>query len=411
MEIVNARCAGLDVHKATIVAGVRMPGPQRGARRSERKAFATTPRGLSELTDWLIAHAVTIVAMESTGVYWRPVYAVLERRLTVILVNARHVKMLPGRKTDLKDCEWLAQLLECGLLRASFVPPAAVRDVRDLTRLRKTLSRERGRHVNRIEKTLELAQIKIGCVITDLMGKTGRAILGALIAGVDDPHQLADLAQGLLRKKRVALREALGGRLAPHYAFLLQQHLSLIDTLDAHLATLDARIELTMAPFADAVALVETMPGVATRAAQAILAETGLDMAAFPTAGHFASWARLCPGNHESAGKRHSTTTGKGATWLRATLQECAWAAVRSKKSYYRALYHRLKARRGPKKAIVAVQHAMLVALWHMLTNRVRHHDLGINHFDHHDTARVRRHHVRRLEKLGYEVVLKDTAA
>ena len=378
MEIVNARCAGLDVHKATIVAGVRMPGPQRGARRSERKAFATTPRGLSELTDWLIAHEVTIVAMESTGVYWRPVYAVLERRLTVILVNARHVNMRPGRKTDLKDCEWLAQLLECGLLRASFVPPAAVRDVRDLTRLRKTLSRERGRHVNRSEKTLELAQIKIGCVI---------------------------------RKKRVALREALGGRLAPHYAFLLQQHLSLIDTLDAHLATLDARIELTMAPFADAVALVETMPGVATRAAQAILAETGVDMTAFPSSGHFASWARLCPGNHESAGKRHSTTTGKGATWLRATLQECAWAAVRSKKSYYRALYHCLKARREPKKAIVAVQHAMLVALWHMLTNRVRHHDLGINHFDHHDTARVRRHHVRRLEKLGYEVVLKDTAA
>jgi len=411
MEIVNARCAGIDVHKATVVAGVRVPASQRGERRSERKTFATTTRGLRELTDWLLAHGVTTVAMESTGVYWRPVYAVLEGIVTVILVNARHVKMVPGRKTDMKDCEWLAQLLECGLLRGSFVPPAAVRDLRDLTRLRKTLIRERGHHVNRIEKTLELAQIKVGCVVTDLMGKTGRAILQALIAGIDDPDQLAELAQGLLRKKRAALREALVGGLAPHYAFLLQQHLSLIDALDAHIATLDARIEETMAPFAEAAALVQTMPGVARRAAQAILAETGVDMTAFPTAAHFASWARLCPGNHESAGKRQPTTTGKGATWLRATLQESAWAAVRSKKSYYRALYHRLKGRRGPKKAIVAVQHAMMVALWHMLKHRVRHHDLGVDYFDRRDTARVRRHHVRRLEKLGYDVVLVEKAA
>jgi len=399
------------VHKATVVAGVRVPASQRGERRSERKTFATTTRGLRELTDWLLAHGVTTVAMESTGVYWRPVYAVLEGIVTVILVNARHVKMVPGRKTDMKDCEWLAQLLECGLLRGSFVPPAAVRDLRDLTRLRKTLIRERGHHVNRIEKTLELAQIKVGCVVTDLMGKTGRAILQALIAGIDDPDQLAELAQGLLRKKRAALREALVGGLAPHYAFLLQQHLSLIDALDAHIATLDARIEETMAPFAEAAALVQTMPGVARRAAQAILAETGVDMTAFPTAAHFASWARLCPGNHESAGKRQPTTTGKGATWLRATLQESAWAAVRSKKSYYRALYHRLKGRRGPKKAIVAVQHAMMVALWHMLKHRVRHHDLGVDYFDRRDTARVRRHHVRRLEKLGYDVVLVEKAA
>ena len=399
------------MHKATVVAGVRVPASQRGERRSERKTFATTTRGLRELTDWLLAHGVTTVAMESTGVYWRPVYAVLEGIVTVILVNARHVKMVPGRKTDMKDCEWLAQLLECGLLRGSFVPPAAVRDLRDLTRLRKTLIRERGHHVNRIEKTLELAQIKVGCVVTDLMGKTGRAILQALIAGIDDPDQLAELAQGLLRKKRAALREALVGGLAPHYAFLLQQHLSLIDALDAHIATLDARIEETMAPFAEAAALVQTMPGVARRAAQAILAETGVDMTAFPTAAHFASWARLCPGNHESAGKRQPTTTGKGATWLRATLQESAWAAVRSKKSYYRALYHRLKGRRGPKKAIVAVQHAMMVALWHMLKHRVRHHDLGVDYFDRRDTARVRRHHVRRLEKLGYDVVLVEKAA
>lgn len=411
MDLVYPRCAGLDVHKATVVGCVRVPGAQRGERQSETKTFATTLRGLRELLAWLTAHGVTHVAMESTGVYWRPVYAVLEDAMPVLLVNARHVKMVPGRKTDVHDSEWLAQLLECGLLRGSFVPPRPVRDLRDLTRLRKALIRERGHHVNRIEKTLELANIKLGTVATDIMGKTGRAILQALSAGIDDPERLAECAQGLLRKKRAALREALAGRLTPHYAFLLQQHLSLIDALDAHIATLDARIAEAMAPFADAVALAQTMPGVATRAAQAILAETGVDMGPFPTAEHFASWARLCPGNRESAGKRRPTTTGKGATWLRATLQEVAWAAAKTKKSYYRALYYRRKARGGPKKAIVAVQHAMLVALWHMLKHRVPHQDLGANYFDRRNTARLRRHHVRRLRQLGYQVLLVEAAA
>jgi transposase len=411
MDLMYARCAGLDVHKATVVACVRRPGPRPDARHAETTTFATTLRGLEALAAWLTAHGVTHVAMESTGVYWRPVFAVLEGTVAVQLVNARHVKMLPGRKTDVRDCEWLAQLLECGLLRGSFIPPAAVRDLRDLTRLRKALIRERGHHVNRIAKTLELANIKLGSVVTDIMGKTGRAILQALSAGLDDPEQLAARAQGSIRKKQAALREAVEGRLTPHYAFLLEQHLALIDTLDAHLTTLDARIEAAMAPFAAAAALMHTMPGVATRAAQAILAETGVDMAPFPTAQHFASWARLCPGNHESAGKRRPTTTGKGATWLRATLQEAAWAAVRTKKSYYRALYHRLKARGGPKKAIVAVQHAMLVALWHMLKHGVPHQDLGANYFDRHNTARIRRHHVRRLQQLGYQVLLVEPAA
>jgi transposase len=329
----------------------------------------------------------------------------------VQLVNARHVKMLPGRKTDVRDCEWLAQLLECGLLRGSFIPPAAVRDLRDLTRLRKALIRERGHHVNRIAKTLELANIKLGSVVTDIMGKTGRAILDALSTGLDDPAQLAACAHGSIRKKQAALREAVEGRLTPHYAFLLQQHLALIDTLDAHIATLDTRIEAAMVPFAETAALMQTMPGVATRAAEAILAETGVDMSPFPTAAHFASWARLCPGNHESAGKRRSTRTGKGATWLRATLQEAAWAAVHTKKSYYRALYYRLKARGGPKKAIVAVQHAMLVALWHMLKRRVPHQDLGADYFAQRNTERTLRHHVRRLEQLGYQVLLAKQAA
>ena len=350
--------------------------------------------------------------MESTGVYWRPVYAGLEGTVQVLLVNARHVQMVPGRKTDVRDSEWLAQLLECGLLRGSFVPAPAVRDLRDLTRLRKALIRERGHHVNRIEKTLELANIKLGTVVTDIMGKTGRAILEALSAGRDTPEQLAALAQGSIRtKKQAALREAVAGRLTPHYAFLLHQHLALIEALDAHIVTLDARIEAAMAPFAEAAALVQTMPGVATRAAQAILAETGVDMGPFPTAAHFASWARLCPGTHESAGKRRPTTTGQGAVWLRATLQEAAWAAARTKRSYYRALYHRLKGRRGAKKAIVAVQHAMLVALWHMLKRRVPHHDLGADYFDRRNTARLRHHHVRRLRQLGYQVVLVEAAA
>lgn len=409
MDVVHAQCAGLDVHKATVVAAVRVPGPRR-ERRGETKTFATTTRGLRELRDWLIGHGITHVALESTGVYWRPVYAGLEGVVELILVNARPVKMVPGRKTDVRDSEWLAQLLECGLLRGSFVPPAGVRDLRDLTRLRKTLIRERSQHVNRIAKTLELAQLKLGCVVTDIMGKTGRAIVHALSMGITDPAQLAECAEGNLRKKRAALQEALVGGLTPHYAFLLQQHLSLIDALDAHIVTLDTRIEAAMALFADEATLVTTMPGIATRAAQAILAETGVDMSPFPTAAHFASWARLCPGNNESAGKRRPTTTGKGATWLRATLQEAAWAAVRSKKSYYRTLYHRLKARRGPKKAIVAVQHAMIVALWHMLKHRVPHHDLGVDYFERRNTERVRHHHIRRLERLGYKVLIEKVA-
>src|SRR3989442_1199331 len=249
MDVVNARCAGLDVHKATVVAGVRVPGPQPGARRGETKTFATTTRGLRDLTNWLPTNGVAAVAMESTGVYWRPVYEALESIVQLVVVNARHVKMVPGRKTDVKDCEWLAQLLECGLLRGSFVPPRAVRDLRDLTRLRKALIRERGHHVNRIAKTLELAHLKLSCVVTDLMGKTGRAILHALSAGIDDPERLAERAQGSLRKKQAAPREALVGRFTPHYAFLLPQQLSPIHCLVAHISPPDIRIDAAMAPF------------------------------------------------------------------------------------------------------------------------------------------------------------------
>jgi transposase len=295
-------------------------------------------------------------------------------------------------------------------LRGSFVPPQEVRDLRDLTRYRKTLVRERGHQVNRIAKTLELASIKLSCVVTDIMGKTGRAILEALIAGKDDPEQLAELAQGSLKKKTAELREAVTGRMRPHYAFLLQQELKLIDALDAQIKELDAQIEGSMLPFLDAYQRLQTVPGIRERAAQCLLAEIGSDMSRFPSAAQLASWARVCPGNHESAGKHTPVSTGRGNTWLRATLQEVAWAAVRSKRTYYGALFQRLRARRGAKKAIVAVQHSLLVAIWHMLRDRLTHEDLGADYFERRDKARICRHHVRRLQQLGYAVDLKEAA-
>ena len=410
MDVVFERCAGLDVHKETVVACVRTAGSNRRERRGEVRTFSTVSRGLAELCAWLESEHVTHAAMESTGVYWRPVYAALEGPFELLLVNARHIKGVPGRKTDVRDCEWLAQLLECGLLRGSFVPPQAVRDLRDLTRFRKTLVRERGHQVNRIAKTLELASIKLSSVATDIMGKTGRAILEALIAGNDDPEQLAQLAQGLLKKKTEQLREALTGRMRPHYAFLLQQQIKLIDALDTQIKELDARIEACMGPFAEAYERLQTVPGVRARAAQCLLAEIGADMSRFPSAAQLASWARVCPGNHESAGKRQPVSTGQGNTWLRGTLQEVAWAAARTKRSYYCALFQRLRARRGAKKAIVAVQHSLLVAIWHMLRDSLTHEDLGADYFERHNKARICRHHVRRLQQLGYSVAIQEAA-
>lgn len=410
MEIVFERCAGLDVHKETVVACVRQPGGQRLQRRGEVRTFSTVTRGLLELAAWLQSERITHVAMESTGVYWRPVYAVLEEQFEILLVNARHIKGVPGRKTDVRDCEWLAQLLECGLLRGSFVPPQAIRDLRDLTRFRKSLVHERADHVNRIAKLLEMANIKLGSVATDIMGKTGRAILEALIAGQDDPEHLAQLAQGLLKKKTEQLREAVTGRMREHYRFMLRQQLKLIDALDGQIGELDAQIEHCMLPFAEAYRLLQTVPGVAQRAAQAILAEIGVDMSRFPSAAQLASWARLCPGNHESAGKHQPVSTGHGNRWLREILQEVAWSAARTKRSYYSAFYHRIRARQGTKKAIVAVQHSVLVAIWHMLNRSAAHEDLGADYFERRSKDRIRRHHVRRLQQLGYEVTIQEVA-
>ena len=409
MDVVSERCAGLDVHKKTVVACVRVPGLDR-RRRKVTRTFSTTMAGLQALRDWLADHGVTRAAMESTGVYWRPVYAVLEPCFELLLVNARHVKHLPGRKTDVKDCEWLAQLLEHGLLRGSFIPPAPIRDLRDLTRRRKALSRDRGKEITRVAKTLELANVKLGSVVSDIMGVTGRAILKAMIEGEADPKILAGLARGSLCRKRKELAEVVPGLMRDHHRFLLREQLETIDHLSERIRKLDARIEAVTRPFAPAIELLESMPGVARLAAEAILAETGEDMSRFPTAGHFASWARVCPGNHESAGKRRSASTGNGNAWLRAALSQAAWAAARTKGSYYRALYHRHKARGGPKKAIVAVQHAMMVAIWHMFSRGTMHEDLGPNHFQGHDKKRRLRYLVGQLRRLGVDVPLEGAA-
>ena len=409
MDVVNERCAGLDVHKKTVVACVRVPGLDR-RRRKVTRTFSTTMAGLEALRDWLADHGVTRAAMESTGVYWRPVYAVLEPCFELLLVNARHVKHLPGRKTDVKDSEWLAQLLEHGLLRGSFIPPAPIRDLRDLTRRRKALSRDRGKEITRVAKTLELANVKLGSVVSDIMGVTGRAILKAMIEGEEDPQILAGLARGSLCRKRKELSEVVPGLMRDHHRFLLREQLETIDHLSERIGKLDARIEAVTRPFASAIELLESMPGVARLAAEAILAETGDDMSRFPTAGHFASWARVCPGNHESARKRRSASTGKGNAWLRAALSQAAWAASRTKGSYYRALYHRHKARGGPKKAIVAVQHAMMVAIWHMFSRGTMHEDLGPDHFQGHDKKRRLRYLVGQLRRLGVDVPLEGAA-
>ena len=413
MNVVIERCAGLDVHKKTVVACVRTPRPGQGKRRQrETRTFKTTMKGLEALREWLASCGVTDAAMESTGVYWRPVWAVLEDGCRLLLVNARHVKHVPGRKTDVKDCEWLAQLLECGLLKGSFVPPVEIRDLRDLTRLRKTVVRERSSQVNRVGKVLELANVKLGSVVSNIMGASGRAILEAMIGGEDDPTVLAGLAKGSLRGKRRELAEVVPGLVRDHHRFLLRRHLDMIDELDRQIVRIEARIFAeTTGPFGAALALLESIPGVARRSAEAILAEIGDDMSRFPTAAHLASWARVCPGNHESAGKRKSASTGKGNGWLRDALSQVAWAAARTKGGYYRALYYRMKARGGSKKAIVAVQHAILVAIWHMFTTGSTHEDLGPDHFKRHDKERRVRYLKAQMEKLGVKVQIDDEAA
>jgi transposase len=404
MEQVYERCAGLDVHARTVVACRRFPGP-RGRRRREVRTFGTTTPELLALSDWLQEVGVTHVAMESTGVYWKPVFNVLESVCEVLLVNAQHVKRVTGRKTDVKDCEWLAELLELGLLRPSFIPPAPIREVQDITRYRKQLVRQRTAEVNRVQKLLESANIKLGQVATNVVGASGRAMLAALLAGERDPQRLADLAMGTLRRKTEGLQAALTGRFTEHHAFLLRQVLEHIDQLDRHIGECDAQVAEYLRPFLqEKVERLQTIPGVGPRTAEVIVAEIGVDMSRFPTAAHLASWAGMCPGNHESAGKRKSGKTRKGSPWLRAALIEAGWAAARTKDSAFSRLFQRVARRRGAKKAVVAVGHRILVTVWQLLAEGTAYQEPVPSPADERQTQRLARHYLRRLEQLGLKV-------
>ena len=403
------RVAGLDVHKAQVTAAVRVPDGD-GGRLQDVAEFKTTVQGLLALRDWLKAHGVTHVAMEATGVYWKPVWAILEDEFDCLLVNARHVKQVPGRKTDVSDAAWLAQLLEAGLLSASFVPPKPIRALRNLTRYRKTQIEERQREANRLHKILEDTGIKLDCVASDILGKSGRAMLDALVTGTTDPTVLADLARGKLRAKIPALQEALEGRFDALHALIVSSILAHLDFLDEAIDRLSDAIEQQLRPFARAVDLLCTIPGLQTRSAQVILAEIGPDMAVFATAKHLASWAGQCPGNDRSAGKRRSGRTRKGSRWLGIALTEAALAATRTKNTYLAAQYRRLRPRRGHKRALGAVKHSILTAIWHMLTTGELYRDPGADYFTRDPSRQIKRL-IAQLEALGQHVTLQEAAA
>ena len=410
MDIIYERCCGLDVHKRSVVACLIVAGT-RGEPRKEIRTFGTMSEDLLELSDWLLAAGCTHVAMESTGVYWKPIYNLLEATFTPLLVNARHIKTVPGRKTDVKDCEWIADLLRHGLLRGSFVPERPQRELRELGRYRTTLVQERSAEVSRLQKTLEGANIKLASVATDIMGKSGRQMLEALIEGSTDTSAMARLAKGKLRAKIPQLERALRGCFGAHQRFLIAQQLAHIDFLEETIEELSAEIAERMRPLEEALERLETIPGVGRRTAEAILAEIGPDMSRFPTYRHLASWAGMCPGNNQSGAKRTSTKTTKGDPWLRAALVEAAHAAGRTKNTYLSAQYRRLASRRGKKRAAVAVGHSILVIAYHLLQRSCGYEELGGDYFDKRDRQGVERRLVRRLEGLGYKVSLDPVAA
>jgi len=409
MEQIIERCAGLDVHKAVVVATVRVPDGH-GGRAVHTETFSTTTVGLLALHDWVQAYGVTHIAMESTGVYWKPVYYALEDDFTLLLVNTRHVKTVPGRKTDVKDSEWLAQLLECGLLRGSFVPPPPIRDLRDLTRYRRKQVDERGREVQRLHQTLEEAGIKLATVATDVMGVSGRAMIEALVKGTTDPATLADLARGRLRRKLPALRDALRGQFRAHHAFLIGQILAKIDFLDDALVELTREIDHLLLPFEATLARLDTIPGVSRTTATVIVAETGGDMSRFPTAAHLCSWAGLCPGHNESAGKRRSGRRRKGNPYLCHALVESALAATRAKNTAVQAQYRRILRHAGHKKAAVATAHQILEIAFYIQRDPVEYVEHGADYFDKRRRAQAVRRHVQQLEALGYHVSLAEAA-
>jgi transposase len=412
METIFERVGALDVHKAQVVACVRVPGPE--GRAPVLAEFSTTVQGLLALRDWLAAHGVTHVAMEATGVYWQPVWHILEDDFELTLCNARHVKQVPGRKTDISDAQWLAQLMQAGLLRASFVPPKAQRQLRALTRYRKTQIAERQREANRLHKALEDTNVKLDCVASDILGVSGRAMIDALVAGTTDPEVLADLARGRLRQKIPALREALEGRFEAHHAILIGAILAHLDFLDEQIDRLSEAIaqQLALDPqTAAGVTLAATITGVAKRTAEVMVAEIGTDMTAFPSARHLASWAGACPGNDQSAGKRRSGRTRKGPKWLGIALEEAALAATRTKGSYLHALYQRLRPRIGHGRALGAVKHSMITAYWHMFTTGQTYTDLGGDYYQRRDPERLTRRLVGRLQALGNTVTITPTAS
>jgi transposase len=408
MDVLHPKCAGLDVHQQTVVACART-----GSGKTityDIHTFGTTTPQLLALSDWLTAHGCTHVAMESSGVFWKPVWHVLEGSFELVLANAMHIRNIPGRKSDINDATWIADLLAHGLIRSSFVPPASVQELRDLTRTRKQLVREIAQHTLRIQKTLETANVKLTSVLTDIMGVSGRAILAALVAGETQPERLAALASDKIRASRAELTAALHGRVTAHHRFMLKLHLGQIDALEAAVRDVEARLGEALAPFRTAVGHLITMPGVSETVARVIVAEIGFDMTRFPSAAHLVSWAGLCPRLHESAGKRLSTRTRSSNPWLKTTLVQAAWSAARTKDSYCRAQFLRLKSRRGPKKAVLAVAASMLTAAYHMLKHSTDYRDLGLDYFDRRDKTTLAKRLIARLHDLGLVVDVRPAA-
>ena len=410
MQVVYERCCGLDVHKETVVACVLVSGPE-GQPSREVRTFGSMTGELQDLGRWLEERGVTHVVMESTGIYWKPVYNLLDGRFSLLVVNAQHLKALAGRKTDVQDAEWLTDLLRHGLLKGSFIPSQLLRELRDLTRYRTKLGDEHTSEVNRVHKVLEDANIKLASVASDIMGVSGRAILEELVQGQTDPALLAELAKGRLRDKRALLEKALSGRVRTHHRFLLAQHLSHIDFLDEAMRQLDVQIEEQMRPFAASLEKWDALPGINRRIAEIVVAEVGPDLAPFEDAEHLASWTAMCPGNDESGGKRRSGKTRRGSPWLRRALVEAAHGAARTKNQYYQSLYRRLAARRGKQRALVAVAHSLLVTGYYLITRDRTYQNLGADYFDQRDHDAVKQRSLRRLEKLGYHVTLTPLQA